>query len=220
MNSLTASYDQGLRSYMIGVYNWMAIGLAVTFGIAWQMIATGAAAAIAHSGLFIVIALAPLALVFGIAFARNNAPLAAGLFLALTACIGVSMSAILIHYTLTSILTTFLATSASFAGLSLWGYTTKSDMSGLRTFFVAALFGLIALMVINIFIVSAGLHLLISIAGVLLFAALIAFDTQSIKNLYLSGYGTKVSSIQGALSLYLDFINLFQFLLELGGDRS
>ena len=160
MNSLTASYDQGLRSYMIGVYNWMAIGLAVTFGIAWQMIATGAAAAIAHSGLFIVIALAPLALVFGIAFARNNAPLAAGLFLALTACIGVSMSAILIHYTLTSILTTFLATSASFAGLSLWGYTTKSDMSGLRTFFVAALFGLIALMVINIFIVSAGLHLL------------------------------------------------------------
>ena len=130
------------------------------------------------------------------------------------------MSAILIHYTLTSILTTFLATSASFAGLSLWGYTTKSDMSGLRTFFVAALFGLIALMVINIFIVSAGLHLLISIAGVLLFAALIAFDTQSIKNLYLSGYGTKVSSIQGALSLYLDFINLFQFLLELGGDRS
>lgn len=220
MNAINISYDQGLRSYMTGVYNWMAIGLAVTFSVAWQMISTGLAIALVHSWLYLVVAFAPLVLVFGIVYVQNNTQWAIGLFFALTACVGASMSVLLIQFTFASIITTFLATAASFAGLSFWGYTTNTNMSKFGTFFIAALFGLLGLMIVNMFIASTGLNFIISIFGVLLFSALIAFDTQNIKNTFIQGNATKSSSIQGALSLYLDFINLFQFLLSFTGKKS
>jgi FtsH-binding integral membrane protein len=144
------------------------------------------------------------------------------LFWAFAAVMGLSMSAIFLVYTGTSIAQTFFATAAAFAGLSLWGYTTKRDLSGFGTFLIMGVIGLIVAMVINLFLQSSVMSLVISAIGVLIFAGLTAYDTQRIKSMYAYVAGTDMMGktvIMGALSLYLDFVNMFTFLLSFMGSR-
>lgn len=224
MTTLTNSVqstDAGLRSFMIGVYNWMTAGLLVTAAVAFTLFQTGLAAIIASNViLMLLVAFSPIALIFVRYFIPQTAFAQGATFLMLAAMMGASMSSIFLAYSLGNIAVAFLATSAGFAGLSLWGYTTKTDMSGLGSFFIMALFGLLAVMVLNWFLASTVLATAISAFGVLLFSGLTAYDTQTIKSRYISRNGTPVAAIDGALSLYLDFINLFMFILQLlGGNR-
>ena len=168
--------------------------------------------------------LAPLAFVMVISFGINRLSLfaAQALFWAFAVAMGLSMSAIFLVYTGTSIATTFFATAAAFASLSLWGYTTKKDLSGFGTFLIMGVVGLIIASLINIFLQSSVMNLVISAVGVLLFAGLTAYDTQKIKSMYYYVAGTDFagkSVVMGALTLYLDFINMFTFLLQFLGDR-
>lgn len=218
MTATALSYDEGLRGYMLKVYNWMTLGLLVTAGVAWGMFTTGAIATVlASSVLTWTVMLAPLAIVFTMPFVGRDPMTAGAMFLLLAAFLGASTSTIFLQYSIASIFTTFLATSAAFAGLSLFGYTTKINMSGLGSFFLMALIGLLVLMVINIFVASSALALAISSAGVLLFAGLTAYDTQKIKDGYVTGFGNEVTAIYSALELYLDFLNMFLFLLRFLG---
>jgi hypothetical protein len=144
------------------------------------------------------------------------------LFWAFAAVMGVSLSSIFFVFTQQSIATTFFATAAAFASLSLWGYTTKKDLSGWGTFLIMGVFGLIIAMVINMFVGSTAMQMGISFIGVLLFAGLTAYDTQRIKSLYFQVAGSDMmgkTAIMGALSLYLDFVNMFTFLLQFMGSR-
>jgi FtsH-binding integral membrane protein len=168
--------------------------------------------------------LAPLAFVFGLsAMVNRMQPATARLvFLAFAAVMGLSMSSIFVVFTGTSIARTFFVTAASFGALSLWGYTTKRDLTGMGTFLVMGVFGLIIAMVVNIFLQSAAMQFAISAIGVVIFAGLTAYDTQQIKEMYFEGDGEAVAgrkAIMGALRLYLDFINLFMMLLSLFGNR-
>ena len=224
-----ADYDAGLRSYMLSVYNYMASGVLLT-GIVALLFAPYAqdvllnAAGTGMSGLGWLITLAPLAFVMVLSFGINR--LATGtaqaLFWAFSVVMGLSMSTIFITYTGTSIAQTFFATAAAFAGLSLWGYTTKRDLSGFGTFLIMGVVGILVAMLINIFLQSSAMAFAISVIGVLLFAGLTAYDTQRIKSMYAYVAGTDFmgkSVIMGALSLYLDFVNMFMFLLQLFGGR-
>jgi FtsH-binding integral membrane protein len=224
-----ADYDAGLRSYMLSVYNYMASGVLLT-GIVALLFAPYArgvllnAAGTGMSGLGWLITLAPLAFVMVLSFGINR--LATGtaqaLFWAFSVVMGLSMSTIFITYTGTSIAQTFFATAAAFAGLSLWGYTTKRDLSGFGTFLIMGVVGILVAMLINIFLQSSAMAFAISVIGVLLFAGLTAYDTQRIKSMYAHVAGTDFmgkSVIMGALSLYLDFVNMFMFLLQLFGGR-
>lgn len=221
--------DAGLRSYMLSVYNHMASGVLLT-GIVALLFARGgaespAAQIIQGGGLLkIAVMLAPLGLVMWLSFGINriSETTAKMLFWAYAVLMGLSLSTILLAYTGTSVAQTFFATSASFAALSLFGYTTKKDLSGFGTFLIMGVFGIIIAMLINMFLHSTGLELAISILGVLLFAGLTAYDTQRIKSMYYSVQGTAFvgkSVIMGALQLYLDFLNMFLFLLRFMGDR-
>src|SRR6478736_2530468 len=224
--------DQGLRSYMLKVYNLMAIGLAITGLAAYfaftfavsdgQLTAFGAA--IYTSPLKWVVIFAPLALVFFLSFRINSMSVSAAqtTFAVYAALVGLSLSSIFLIYTGQSVVQTFFVTAASFGALSLYGYTTKKDLSGMGSFLIMGLFGVIIASIVNIFLASSAMQFAISVIGVLIFAGLTAYDTQRIKEMYYAADDSSVSgrkAIMGALTLYLDFINLFMFLLQFMGNR-
>ena len=218
--------DLGLRSYMLSVYNFMASGVLLTGVVAMLFAQSGYAATIlAGPGILkYVIMFAPLAFVMVLSFGitRLSTVAAQLLFWGFATVMGLSMASIFLVFTGTSIAQTFFATAAAFAGLSLWGYTTKKDLSAFGTFLIMGVVGLLVAMIINIFLRSSAMQLLISLVGVLLFAGLTAYDTQRIKRLYDQVAGTEMLGkvvIMGALSLYLDFVNLFTFLLQFMGNR-
>jgi len=228
--------DQGLRAYMIGVYNYMTLGLGVTGLVAYGAFALGTVQtetgrlaltdfghAIYVSPLRWLIVLSPLALVFWLSARINSMSVATArnAFIAFAALIGLSMSALLVVYTGASIGRAFFATAAAFASLSLYGYTTQRSLSGMGSFLMMGLIGLIVASLINIFLQSTGLQWALSILCVGIFAGLTAWDTQSIKQMYYSGDSYEMvhkKSIHGALRLYLDFINMFQAILMLTGS--
>ena len=232
------SVDQGLRAYMLGVYNYMTLGLGLTGVIAFFAYKlgvvesatghivglTGFGQAIYISPLRWVVMLAPLALVFGISAGRNSmsASTTRLIFLAFAALMGLSLSTVFVVFTQASIALVFFETAAAFGGLSLYGYTTSRSLSAMGSFLVMGLFGLIIASVVNLFLQSTGLQWALSIVGVGIFAGLTAWDTQAIKDGYFAGDAYETSekkAIFGALRLYLDFINLFQQLLFLMGNR-
>jgi len=237
--------DQGLRSYMLRVYNLMAIGLALTGIAAYGLfsaattsdpsLAVGAVngvmltqlgATVFTTPLRWVLMFAPLALVMFLSFRihRMSTGAAQATFWSYAALVGLSLSTIFLVYTQESIVQVFFVTAAAFGALSLYGYTTKRDLSGMGSFLVMGLFGLIIAMLVNVFLASSALGFAISAVGVLVFAGLTAWDTQRIKDMYFEGDDTLVAgrkSIMGALSLYLNFINMFMFLLQfLGSSRN
>ncbi|MGR9170427.1 Bax inhibitor-1/YccA family protein [Rhizobium sp. KDH_Rht_773_N] len=224
--------DQGLRAYMLKVYNLMALGLAIT-GLAAYFAFTFAVQdgrltqfgnLLFQSPLRWVVILAPLAVVFFLSFRIGRMSVAAAqtTFWVYAALVGLSLSSIFLVYTQSSITQTFFVTAASFGALSLFGYTTKRDLSAMGSFLIMGLFGLIIASLVNIFLASSALQFAISVIGVLIFAGLTAYDTQRIKEMYYEADGYDVAgrkAIMGALTLYLDFINLFMFLLQFMGNR-
>lgn len=218
--------DAGLRSYMLSVYNYMASGVLLTGIVAMLFARSGLAFQImAGPGILkYVIMFAPLIFVMVLSFGINrlSTTAAQGLFWAYAAVMGLSVASIFLVYTGTSIAQTFFATAAAFAGLSLFGYTTKKDLSGFGTFLIMGVVGLIVASLINMFLHSSALDLAISAIGVLIFAGLTAYDTQKIKSMYAYVAGTDMvgkSVVMGALTLYLDFVNMFMFLLRFMGSR-
>jgi FtsH-binding integral membrane protein len=239
-----ADIDEGLRAYMLRVYNHMGLGLVITglAAMATIMLATTTdpsnavatlgngkmltsfGAALYGSPLRWVVMLAPLGMVFFLsarvhAMSLSGAQIAFWVFAAL---MGISLSSIFLVYTTGSIVQTFFITAASFGALSLYGYTTKRDLTGMGTFLFMGLIGLIIAMVVNIFLASPMMQFVISGVGVLIFAGLTAYDTQKIKEMYLEADEVLIAgrkAIMGALTLYLDFINLFTFLLSFLGNR-
>ncbi len=227
----TASFDAGLRSYMLSVYNYMGSGVLLTGVVALFFARSGMVNALFNeigrpSLLGWIVMLAPLGLVITMSAAINRLSefSVKALFWGFATVMGVSMSTIFLRYTGGSIASTFFATAAGFGALSLYGYTTKRDLGGFGKFLMMGLVGLIVAMLINAFFPSAGGSLLISLVGVLLFSALTVYDTQKIKNMYSMVEGSDMygkSIVMGALTLYLDFINLFLFLLRFtGGSRN
>lgn len=223
-----AQIDEGLRAHMNKVYGLMAVAMVVTGGMAWAVGTNEAMIqAIFGSPLKWVVMFAPLVMVFAFGALINRLSVAAAqlFFYAYAAAVGLSLSFIFAVYTQTSIAQTFLVTAIAFAGLSLYGYTTKKDLSAMGTFLVMGLIGLIVASLVNIFLASSALAFAISVIGVLIFAGLTAYDTQSIKNTYVAHavHGDQEwlgkAAIMGALNLYLDFINMFMFLLNFLGDR-
>jgi FtsH-binding integral membrane protein len=247
MGARAAQIDAGLRAHMNKVYGTMSVGMLITALAAWAIaglavttdpanaagqmqngtMLTALGAAIYTSPLRWVIMLAPLGMVFGFGAVANrtNAAGAQLFFYAFAGLMGLSLSSIFIFYTTFSIIQTFLVTSIAFAGLSLWGYTTKKDISGWGSFLIMGVIGILVASIINIFLGSPAIAFAVSILGVLIFAGLTAYDTQNIKNTYIAHahHGDQdwldKSAIHGALQLYLDFINLFMFLLQFMGNR-
>ena len=227
------SIDQGLRAYMLRVYNLMALGLAITGLAAWGAFSfavtpdgqlTQFGYLMFQSGLRWVVIFAPLALVFFLSFRINSmsVPAAQTTFWVYAALVGLSLSVLFLVYTQTSIVRTFFITAAAFGGLSLYGYTTKRDLSAMGSFLIMGVFGVIIASLVNLFLASSALQFAISVIGVLVFAGLTAYDTQKIKEMYYEGDAEVVAgrkAIMGALRLYLDFINLFMFLVQFLGDR-
>lgn len=224
----TAQIDEGLRAHMNKVYGLMSVGMLLTGGVAWA-VGTNEAMVNAIFGTPIkwVVMFAPLIMVFAFSAMINKLSYAAAqlFFYVYAALMGLSISFIFAAYTGVSIAQTFLVTAIAFAGLSLYGYTTKKDLSGMGTFLMMGLIGLIVASIVNIFLASSAVAFAISVIGVLIFAGLTAYDTQSIKNEYVqhAQYGDQEwlgkSAIMGALRLYLDFINMFMFLLQFLGNR-
>lgn len=242
-----ADIDAGLRAHMNKVYSTMSIGMLITFAAAWALAGlavtsdpsaasaqlgpgqylTGLGYALYASPLKWVVMFAPLAFVFGFGAAINkmSAATAQTVFYLFAAVMGVSISSIFLIYTNNSIAQVFLVTSIAFAGLSLYGYTTKKDISGWGSFLIMGVIGLIVASIVNIFLQSGALMFAISAIGVLIFAGLTAYDTQRIKTDYISHahHGDTEwlgkAAIMGALSLYLNFINMFMMLLQLFGNR-
>jgi len=220
------AFDAGLRKHMLSVYNYMASGVLLTGIVAYGAALMGIPQALFTGGNLLgwVVIFAPLIMVFFL-MARVNRMSTSGMqmfFWTFATLMGLSMSVIPLVYNGSTIATAFVATSAAFVSLSLWGYTTKKDLSGFGTFLIMGLVGLIVAMIANFFIQSSALDLAISAIGVLLFAGLTAYDTQKIKSLYFQIAGSDMlgkAAILGALTLYLDFINMFQFLLSLLGNR-
>lgn len=227
-----AQYDVGLRQYMLGVYNHMVAALVFTGLVAFgtTMLAvqdgmlTSFGQAIYMSPLKWVVMLAPIGMVFLISARVSSMSLSAARisFYVFAALMGLSLSSVFLVFTGESIARVFFITAAAFAGLSLYGYTTKKDLSGLGTFAVMGVFGVLIASIVNIFLQSTALQFVISVAGVLVFSILTAYDTQRIKEMYNEIDASDVAgkkAIMGALTLYLDFINLFMFLLQLFGNR-
>ena len=244
----SAAIDQGLRSYMLSVYNYMAIGVAITGLAAYLFFAMsvttpGAADAVAtlRGGIALtefgktlyvgplkwVVMLAPIGLVFLMGFKIQSMAVstAQAVFWLYAALVGVSLATIGMIYTGQSIARTFFITAATFGALSLYGYTTKKSLTGMGSFLMMGLFGIIIASVVNIFVGSNALQFAISVVGVLVFAGLTAYDTQRLKDEYIYGVANADqetvgrSAIMGALTLYLDFINLFVMLMQIMGQR-
>ncbi|WP_375450818.1 Bax inhibitor-1/YccA family protein [uncultured Devosia sp.] len=240
-----AAIDEGLRSYMLRVYNYMGIGLVVTGLVAYftnaaalttnpdaavgqlanGQLVTQFGALIYGSPLQWVVMLAPLAFVMVLSFGINKMSVGTAqlVFWAFAAVMGLSLSSIFLVYTGASIAKVFFITAATFGAMSLYGYTTKRDLTSVGNFAIMGLIGLIIASVVNIFLQSGMMDFIISAVGVLIFVALTAYDTQKIKESYSEAHGMDVmakNAIMGALSLYLDFINLFMMLLRLFGNRN
>ena len=221
-----AVIDEGLRAYMLRVYNYMASALVLTGVVAYAVANTPAVYnAIFGTGLAWVVILAPLGMVFFLSARVNkmSVPAAQATFWVFAALMGMSLASIFIIYTQASIARVFFITAGTFAGMSLYGYTTKKDLTGWGSFLIMGLFGIIIASIVNIFMASSALHFAISVIGVLVFVGLTAYDTQKIKESYAASDSGEVASkkaIMGALRLYLDFINLFLMLLRLFGNRN
>jgi uncharacterized protein len=228
--------DAGLRAHMIRVYNYMAAGVALTGVVAWltfsaSVVQTGGGLELTSFGQLIfqsplmwVLVLAPLGLVFALSFGINRlaASTALALFFVYAGLLGLSLASIFLIYTGDSITRVFFISAASFGALSLWGYTTKRDLSGMGSFMIMGLIGIIIASLVNIFLQSTGLDWAISVIGVIVFAGLTGWDTQRIKEMYSpmdDGTVAGRKAVMGALSLYLDFINLFLMMLRLFGNR-
>jgi uncharacterized protein len=216
--------DAGLRAYMLRIYNYMAAALAVTGVVAYGAAQSGFYAQIAGTPLVWLVMLAPLGFVLVLSFGvqRMSAQTAQLVFWAFAAAMGLSLSGIFLIFTGTSIARTFFITAATFAGMSLWGYTTRRDLAGFGSFLMMGLIGIILASVVNIFLGSTALQFAISVIGVLVFTGLTAYDTQRLKEMYVANLGADLvgkTAIMGALTLYLDFINLFTLLLQLTGTR-
>lgn len=239
-----SAIDEGLRAHMLRVYNYMAIGLGLTGLVAYLtyslattsdpsaavgtlangVMLTSLGATIYGGILMWVLILAPLAMVFFLSFRINSLSVGTAQisFWAFATLLGISLSSIFIVYTAQSITQVFFIAAATFGAMSLFGYTTKRDLTQFGSFLIMGLIGLIIAMVVNIFLASSALGFAISVIGVLIFVGLTAYDTQKIKNLYSVHDDGTVSgrkAIMGALALYLDFLNIFLFLLQLFGDR-
>ncbi|WP_144097640.1 Bax inhibitor-1/YccA family protein [Croceicoccus sediminis] len=222
--STRAGFDAGLRKYMLSIYNYMASGVLLSGIVAIAMANTAIGVSIITSPFMFLVMLAPLAIVFAMSFGANRFSQGTlqAMFWGFAFLMGMSLSTIFLVYTGGSIAATFFATAGAFAGLSLFGYTTKKDLSGWGSFLIMGVIGLIIASVINIFLQSAALMWAVSFLGVLIFAGLTAYDTQRLKAQYYHLAGTEFMGkavILGALSLYLDFINMFQFLLMFMGQR-
>ena len=224
--------DEGLRSFLLRVYNYMAIGLAVTgvaaFGTAAMAVSNGQLTSFGYalyaSPLKWVVMLAPLGFVFFLSARINSMSVSAAqlTFWAFAALMGLSLSSIFLVFTGESIARVFFLTAATFGAMSLYGYTTKRDLSGMGSFLFMGLIGIILASIVNIFIGSSAIQFAVSVIGVLIFTGLTAYDTQQIKEMYYVGDDGTVAgrkAISGALRLYLDFINLFMMLLQLLGQR-
>jgi FtsH-binding integral membrane protein len=228
-----AQVDEGLRSYMLRVYNYMTTGLALTGIVAYLVASTPALLGlfyvqtpqgVAATPLAWIAMLSPLAFILVLSFGINRmkASTAQLVFWVFAGVMGLSLTHIFITFTGTSIARVFFITAATFAAMSLWGYTTKRDLTGFGQFLFMGLIGIIIAMVVNIFIASTMMHFVISVLGVLVFAGLTMYDTQQIKEMYYELDSSEVAgkkAIMGALRLYLDFINLFIMLLHLFGQR-
>jgi FtsH-binding integral membrane protein len=232
-----AAIDAGLRAYMIRIYNYMGIGVALTGVVAYftfnaavvdtaagQLALTPFGQTIYGGPLMIALFVGTLGIVFFLSFRINKlqASTALMLFMGYAALLGLMLSSVMLTYTGASIARTFFISAASFGALSLYGYTTQRDLSPIGSFLIMGLFGVILAMVVNIFLKSSGLEFIISVLGVLIFAGLTAWDTQKIKEMYdVNDDGTIAGrkAVMGALTLYLDFINLFLFMLRFMGDR-
>lgn len=226
--------DQGLRSFMIGVYNHMITGLAVSglVALGTNMLAGGSVRTLTPFGQMLylsplkwVVMLAPLAFILFFSFRvdRMSASTARTMFYAFAGVMGLSLSTILMVFTKGSVVQMFFVTAAAFGGLSLVGYTTKKNLSGMGSFLIMGMIGLVIASLVNIFVGSSMLTFAISAIGVLIFAGLTAYDTQNLKNMYLysdlSAEEASKLSVNGALSLYLNFVNMFQMLMNLFGQR-
>ena len=222
-------FDAGLRKHMLSIYNYMTSGVLLT-GVVAMLFSRGgaespAAQVFMNGGILAwVIILSPLAIVFAMSFGANkfSTTTLQAMFWGFATLMGLSLSTVFLVYTGASIAATFFATAGAFAGLSLFGYTTKKDLSGLGSFLIMGVVGLIIASLLNLWLQSPGLYWAISFLGVLIFAGLTAYDTQRLKEQYFHLRGTEFigkAVILGALSLYLDFINMFQFLLSFMGQR-
>jgi len=228
--------DEGLRAHMLRVYNYMAIGLALTgifaygtFSLSFQEVGgqfqpTALGQTLFGSPLMWVIIFAPVAMVFFLSFRVHTMSVgtAQAVFWVYAALVGVSLATIFVAYTAQSITQVFFVTAATFGAMSLWGYTTQRDLTGMGSFLFMGLIGIILASIVNIFLGSSALGFAISIIGVLVFTGLTAYDTQKIKEMYFDGDDDVVAgrkAIMGALSLYLDFINLFLMMLRLFGQN-
>jgi FtsH-binding integral membrane protein len=239
-----AAIDEGLRAYMLRVYNLMGIAMVITGLVALGTVTlatttdpslaagqlgngtllTNLGVALYGSPLRWVVMLAPLGMVFFLSFRVQSMSVSAAqtAFWVFAGLMGLSLSSIFLVYTTGSIVQTFFITAAAFGALSLWGYTTRRDLTGMGSFLIMGLFGLIIAMIVNIFLASPAIQFAISGIGVLIFSGLTAYDTQKIKEMYFEGDDVLVAgrkAIMGALTLYLDFINLFTFLLQFLGNR-
>lgn len=219
-----ATLDTGLRKYMLSIYNYMASAVMLSGIVALLFVQSGLAAQVFVTPLRWLIVLAPLGFVFAMSAGMNRMQSSTlkACFWGFAVAMGLSMSSIFLVYTGPSIALTFFATAGSFAGLSLVGYTTKKNLSGMGSFLIMGLFGLIIASLISMFFNIPGMGFAISVLGVLIFAGLTAYDTQQLKQSYVQVAGTPYAervAIMGALTLYLDFINMFQFLLSFLGDR-
>jgi uncharacterized protein len=231
-----AAHDAGLRSYMLSVYNYMLSGVLLTgivalaFGkvealqrVLFQVVETARGLSLQPTLLGWVVMISPLAIVFAMSFGQNRMSEGTlkALFFAYAGLLGASISTIFVSYTDMSIAQVFFGTAAGFGALSLYGYTTKKDLSGFGTFLLIGLVGILVASIVNLFLQSGTMSLVISAVGVLIFAGLTAYDTQKIKSIYAYVAGTPEKgkvAIMGALNLYLDFINMFLFLLRLFGS--
>ncbi len=220
-----AGIDEGLRSYMLRVYNYMCIGLAMTGAVAFAASTSQPLMQMIYgTPLQWVVMLAPIGFVFFLSARVHamKAGTAQAMFWIFAALMGLSLAYVFLAFTGESVARVFFITAGAFAGLSLYGYTTKKDLSGMGSFLIMGVIGILIASVVNLFLASSGLHFVISVLGVLIFAGLTAYDTQRIKAIYLESDHAEVhekKAIMGALTLYLDFINMFVFLLQLFGNR-
>lgn len=228
----TVIVDAGLRSYMQKIYNFMAGGLCLTALSAWIVANTPLMSVFFNitpegatlSGFGWLAFIAPIIMVFAFGWVLSRGTLAQvqTLFWSYSAIMGISLTPILLIYTGASLTRVFLISAGAFGSLSLWGYTTKRDLTGMGAFLRMGLFGLIIAMLVNLFVQSSGFDWALSIIGVVIFSGLTAYDTQNLKLMYHPADSSEISgkkAISGALQLYLDFINLFLYLLRFLGDR-
>jgi FtsH-binding integral membrane protein len=219
------TFDAGLRAYMLRIYNLMVIGLALTGVTAFTVASSPALSQALLTGpMAFVVMFSPLAFMLVLSFGiyKMQANTARMLFIAFSVVMGLSMASIFLVYSGQSIARTFFVTAGTFGAMSLWGYTTKRDLTGMGSFLMMGLFGIIIASIVGIFFQSSALQFAISVIGVVVFTGLIAYDTQSLKEQYRAGIGQSSAdklAVMGALSLYLDFINLFMMLLRFFGQN-